>query len=151
MALSPSDARSTAYVCSRSPLASTCAACGSSSTRSTRINEPIIARTGFILDSSSEHYTGGSETRCSMTFRTLSPACALLLLGATLGAADKKITAQDLPPAVAKAVQDETKGATIKGYSKEVEHGKTMYEVETTLNGKSRDLLFDAAGKLVTT
>jgi uncharacterized membrane protein YkoI len=81
----------------------------------------------------------------------LSPACALLLLGTTLGAADKKITAKDLPPAVAKAVQDETKGATIKGYSKEVEKGKTMYEVETTVNGHTRDLLFDAAGKLVTT
>ena len=86
-----------------------------------------------------------------MTFRVLSSVCALLLLGATLGAADKKITAKDLPPAVAKAVQDETKGATIKGYSKEVENGKTMYEVETTVNGHTRDLLFDAAGKLVTT
>ena len=86
-----------------------------------------------------------------MTFRVLSSVCALLLLGATLGAADKKITAKDLPPAVAKAVQDETKGATIKGYSKEVENGKTMYEVETTVNGHTRDLLFDPAGKLVTT
>lgn len=86
-----------------------------------------------------------------MTFRALSSVCALLLLGATLGAADKKITAKDLPPAVAKAVQDETKGATIKGYSKEVENGKTMYEVETTVNGHTRDLLFDPAGKLVTT
>ena len=85
-----------------------------------------------------------------MTFRALSSVCVLLLLGATLGAADKKITAKDLPPAVAKAVQDETKGATIKGYSKEVENGKTMYEVETTVNGHTRDLLFDAAGKLVT-
>jgi uncharacterized membrane protein YkoI len=86
-----------------------------------------------------------------MTFRTLSLACALLLLGATLGAADKKITAKDLPPAVAKAVQEETKGATIKGYAREVENGKTMYEVETTVNGHTRDLLFDATGKLVTT
>jgi uncharacterized membrane protein YkoI len=86
-----------------------------------------------------------------MTFRTL-PLAALLVLGtATLGAADRKITAKDLPPAVATAVQEETKGATIKGYSKEVENGKTRYEVETTVNGHARDLLFDAAGKLVTT
>ena len=85
-----------------------------------------------------------------MTIRALFSMCPLLLLGATLGAADKKITAKDLPPAVSKAVQDETKGATIKGYSKEIENGKTMYEVETTVNGHTRDLLFDAAGKLVT-
>jgi uncharacterized membrane protein YkoI len=86
-----------------------------------------------------------------MTSRMLSLAGAVILLGATLGAADKKISAKDLPPAVAKAVQEETKGATIKGYSKEIENGKTMYEVETTVNGHARDLLFDAAGTLVTT
>jgi uncharacterized membrane protein YkoI len=84
-----------------------------------------------------------------MTFRTLSLAALLLLSSWALGA-DKKITAKELPPAVAKAVQEETNGATIKGYSKEVENGKTMYEVETTVNGHTRDLLFDAAGKLVT-
>jgi uncharacterized membrane protein YkoI len=86
-----------------------------------------------------------------MTSRILSLAGAVILLGATPGAADKKISAKDLPSAVAKAVQEETKGATIKGYSKEVENGKTMYEVETTMNGHARDLLFDAAGALVTT
>jgi uncharacterized membrane protein YkoI len=33
--------------------------------------------------------------------------------------------------------------------SREVEKGKTMYEVETKVNGKTRDLVFDAAGKVV--
>jgi uncharacterized membrane protein YkoI len=80
----------------------------------------------------------------------LSLAATVLALGVTaLFAADKKIQAKDLPPAVQKAVQEETKGATIKGYAKEVENGKTMYEVETTVNGHSRDLVFDAAGTLV--
>jgi uncharacterized membrane protein YkoI len=46
-------------------------------------------------------------------------------------------------------VTDQTKGAQIKGMSKEVEKGQTMYEVETMVNGKSRDLLIDAAGALV--
>lgn len=86
-----------------------------------------------------------------MTHRVLSLAVALSMLSAaSAGAADKKIAAKDLPPAVATAVQAETRGATIKGYSKEVENGKTMYEVETTVNGHSRDLLFDATGKLIT-
>jgi hypothetical protein len=64
-------------------------------------------------------------------------------------AAEKKIGPQDLPAAVQKAVPDETKGAQIKGYNQETEKGKTFYEVETMLNGKSRDLLFDASGALV--
>ena len=64
-------------------------------------------------------------------------------------AAEKKIQSKDLPPAVQKAVPAETKGAAIKGYNQETEKGKTFYEVETMLNGKSRDLLFDASGALV--
>jgi hypothetical protein len=64
-------------------------------------------------------------------------------------AGETSVKMKDLPPAVQKAVADQTKGAQIKGLSKEVEQGKTMYEVETTVNGKSRDLLFDSAGGLV--
>lgn len=64
-------------------------------------------------------------------------------------AAEKKIQSKDLPPAVQKAVPAETKGAEIKGYNQETEKGKTFYEVETVLNGKSRDLLFDGSGALV--
>jgi hypothetical protein len=84
-----------------------------------------------------------------MTTRTLSLAVAVLAV-AGLSAADKKIQRKDLPPAVEKAVQlEETKGATVKGLSTEVEGGKKMYEVEATLNGHSRDLLFDTTGRLV--
>ena len=89
-------------------------------------------------------------TNSTTILRRLVVTGAVLVLGAgTLSAADKKIQAKDLPPAVQKAVQDETKGATIKGYAKEVEGGKTMYEVETMVNGHSRDLTFDAKGVLV--
>ena len=64
-------------------------------------------------------------------------------------AAEKKIQMKDLPPAVQKAVEEQTKGATVKGISKEVENGKTMFEVETTVNGKGRDLILDPAGAVV--
>ena len=89
------------------------------------------------------------EMRRGMNIRLFSLTTIVLALGVTaLFAAEKKIQAKDLPPAVQKAVQEETTGATIKGYSQEVENGKTMYEVETTVNGHSRDLLFDATGTL---
>lgn len=82
--------------------------------------------------------------------RTL--ACSLfavLMAAPPLLAADKKIHAKDLPHAVQAAVQEATRGAVITGYAREVEGGKTMFEVETTVNGHSRDLLFDAKGTLV--
>jgi hypothetical protein len=61
-------------------------------------------------------------------------------------ASEKAVKLKDLPPAVQKAVQEQTKGAELKGLAKEVEKGKTFYEAETMVNGRTRDLLFDDAG-----
>jgi len=66
-----------------------------------------------------------------------------------VGAAERKIQMKDLPPAVLDAVRRETKDATLKGLAKETEAGKTFYEVETEVNGHSRDLLWDETGQLV--
>jgi uncharacterized membrane protein YkoI len=67
-------------------------------------------------------------------------------------AADKKVQMKDLPAAVQKTVQaEEAKGAKIVGLATEVEGGKTMYEIETTTGGHSRDLLVNAAGQIVET
>lgn len=73
-------------------------------------------------------------------------ACALASLAT---AAEKKVQMKDLPPAVQKTVQDQTKGAQIKGLSKETEKGQTQYEVESVVNGHSRDLLIDAKGGVI--
>jgi uncharacterized membrane protein YkoI len=75
--------------------------------------------------------------------------CVASISLAVAFAGETSVKMKDLPPAVQKAVQEQTKGAQIKGLSKEVEKGKTMYEVETILNGKSRDLMIDASGALV--
>ena len=56
---------------------------------------------------------------------------------------------KDLPPAVQQSVQAQTAGAQIKGFSKETEKGKTVYEVETLVNGKTRDITLDATGAVV--
>ena len=70
---------------------------------------------------------------------------ATWLLNSAFGS-DKPIKMKDVPPAVQKAVHEHTKGAELKGLSKEVENGKTFYEVETVVNGHSRDLLLDKTG-----
>jgi uncharacterized membrane protein YkoI len=64
-------------------------------------------------------------------------------------AAEKPVTFRDLPPAVQKTVQAETKGSQIKGFSQEIENGKTVYEVESIMNGLGRDLLIDSAGAVI--
>ena len=62
--------------------------------------------------------------------------------------ADQKTSLSKLPPAVRATVEAESKGATVKGISSEKEKGKTVYELETLVNGRTRDLMIDSAGKV---
>ncbi len=82
------------------------------------------------------------KTTLALTIATAAMACAA-------GAAEKKLQMKDLPAAVQLAAQNEQKNAEIKGFSKEVEHGVTEYEIETVRNGKHRDVTVDGAGKLL--
>ena len=67
----------------------------------------------------------------------------------SLAAAEKRIQRKDLPPPVERAVQAQSAGATIRGFTQESEHGKTIYEAEMTANGHGKDVSFDAAGNVV--
>lgn len=78
--------------------------------------------------------------------------CAFVAVAAcTALAAEKKMKLEDLPAAVQAAVKEQTKTAKLVGLSSEKEKGKTVYEVETTANGKSRDLLLDGTGAVIET
>jgi uncharacterized membrane protein YkoI len=83
-----------------------------------------------------------------MTVRYHPIAASVLALALTATAQEKKIERSALPPAVEKAVQAETKGAVIKGFAEEREHGKTFYEVETVVDGRTRDILFAPDGTI---
>lgn len=74
---------------------------------------------------------------------------ALLAVAGIAGAAAKSLQLKDLPPAVQKTINENLKGATIKNIAKETEDGKVQYEVESVLNGKTRDFNVDTAGKLL--
>ncbi len=65
-----------------------------------------------------------------------------------LSAQGKGVEQVALPAAVQKTVQQESKGATIKGYSREREHGKKVYEAEMVVNGHSRDIQVAEDGTL---
>jgi uncharacterized membrane protein YkoI len=62
---------------------------------------------------------------------------------------EKKIRRSDLPPAVEKAVAEQSKGATIRGFSQEKGNGQTYYEAELMVNGHTKDVLVDANGSVV--
>ena len=74
-----------------------------------------------------------------------------LVVAGLLFAADKetKVKMQDLPAAVQAAVKEQSKGATLRGLTKEVENGKTLYEAELRVDGHGKDVTFDADGKIV--
>ena len=76
---------------------------------------------------------------------------AALLLAASMANAqeEKKIRRKQLPAAVEKTVAAESQGATIKGFAREVEKGKTYYEAEMSINGHAKDILMDTRGNIV--
>ena len=62
---------------------------------------------------------------------------------------EKKIQRSDLPQAVEKTVVEQSRGATIKGFSQEEENGQTLYEAEMIVNGHSKDVEMDQNGSVV--
>ena len=77
---------------------------------------------------------------------------AAAALFAALGCADDKeikVKMRDLPEPVRKTVQEQAKGASLRGLSKEVEDGKTYYEAELRVAGHGKDVLMDEAGAVV--
>lgn len=76
----------------------------------------------------------------------VSLSLAIFLLACSSIAGEKKITRKQVPAAVLSAFGKSYPSATVKGYAKEVEKGKTYYEIES-MDGKiSRDVLYSADG-----
>ena len=76
-------------------------------------------------------------------------AAGTLLLAGNASAQEKKIKRSDLPPAVEKTVAAQSAGATIRGFSTEIEKGQTLFEVEMTVSGHSKDVSMTANGSIV--
>jgi len=75
--------------------------------------------------------------------------CMFIVMGvANCGAQEKKIKRSDLPVPVEKTVAQESRGATIRGFSEEKQKTGIYYEVEMTVNGHERDVLIDQTGAI---
>src|SRR6185295_8850319 len=62
---------------------------------------------------------------------------------------EKSVKMKDLTEAVRKTVQEQSKGASLRGLAKETEDGKTFYEAELNVNGHNKDVLIDPSGAIV--
>lgn len=86
-----------------------------------------------------------------MSLRARAACITCVCMGLTLiaTAAETKISKLDLPPAVQKAADEQSQGATVRGYSKDKEDGKLEYEVQMTSNGHSKDVTIAPDGQLM--
>jgi hypothetical protein len=85
--------------------------------------------------------------RSSMNrFVTLSAVLSMGLASSIALAQEKHVRRRDLPSAVGVTADRESIGSTVKGYVKEREHGRTVYEVETVVGGRTRDIEIEVDG-----
>ena len=85
----------------------------------------------------------------SLNRAAIGATLAILTIGFQTRAQEKKLQRSELPPAVQKTVDELSKGATVKGFSTEVEDGKKIYEVQLTVNGHGKDVSMDAQGHVL--
>ena len=74
---------------------------------------------------------------------TVTLCCALIGFGQ-----EKQLKKSELPAAVQKTADEQSKGATVKGYSRENENGMVAYEVALMVNGHSKDITMDGQGNV---
>ncbi|SRR5712691_4309330 len=62
---------------------------------------------------------------------------------------ERRLKRTDLPAAVQKTADQESQGATVRGYSRETEGGQIEYEVAMTVRGHNRDVTIAADGSVL--
>ncbi len=77
------------------------------------------------------------------------PLLALVIASLNLFAAEKQIFRADLPAPVQRTADEQARGATVRGYSKDVENGRVEYEVHLADSGHNRDITIASDGTLI--
>jgi uncharacterized membrane protein YkoI len=109
-----------------------------------------MKRTGFVMAvamlAASVAYAG--QPAATAQKKTAEKKEAKKEAGEQSEESEKQIPMSKLPAAVRATVEAESKGATVKGITSEKEKGKTVYELEMLVNGRTRDVMIDGAGKV---
>ncbi len=89
--------------------------------------------------------------RIKITTAFLISLSLLLVVNTWAQDSEKAVRMKDLPQAVQKTVREQSQGATIRGFAREIKDGKTFYEVELRVKGHTKDVLMDPSGAVVET
>jgi len=73
---------------------------------------------------------------------------AISVTGISAAAQESKVAEKDVPAAVITAFKATYPKATIKGYAREKENGKTFYEIESKDGDTGRDVLYNPDGSV---
>lgn len=84
--------------------------------------------------------------------RTETAVVVLLIfsmIGTQAAAQERRLKRSQLPPAVQRTAAEQSRGAKVRGYATEKDDGQTVYEVEMTVHGRSRDVTIDSTGTVL--
>jgi hypothetical protein len=83
---------------------------------------------------------------------TRSPVCTTFLWSCMFAvgvpAQERHLKKSDLPAAVQKVAEQQSQGATVRGYASETEDGKLQYEVSLTVDGHTKDVAIAPDGTI---
>jgi hypothetical protein len=96
------------------------------------------------LGSYDQQYGGYAMSSTSLLVAAFSLAITTMAFGA-----EKQIGKPDLPTPVQKVADEQSAGATVRGYAKDIEDGKVEYEVKLTVEGHTKDVTMDSQGNLI--
>jgi hypothetical protein len=60
-----------------------------------------------------------------------------------------RLNKSDLPAAVQKTADEQSRDATVRGYSQDKQDGKVVYEIALQVNGHGKDITIDQQGNVV--
>jgi uncharacterized membrane protein YkoI len=104
------------------------------------------SRVEFLLAKTRDHKEN-IMNRSKASAWVLTALC--FSLASLCHAQEKSVKKSDLPVAVQKTADEQSKGATVRGYSQETEGGKVMYEVKLTAHGHSKSVGIDETGNVM--
>ncbi len=73
----------------------------------------------------------------------------IVVAGTAAWAAEQRIAREELPIPVRKTMDEQSRGAAVRGYTKDKEGGQWEYEVEMSVNGHSKDVTVAPDGAIL--
>jgi hypothetical protein len=73
----------------------------------------------------------------------------VMAAAATTRAEERRITREELPVPVRKTADKQGEGATVRGYTREVENGQVEFEVELLTGGHTKDVSIAPDGRVL--